>query len=261
MTTYYQGNKKGVRDVIINVVKAVTGEASADVEAARTLHTAIGLAALSDIKDDFVRKAKGGVGEDGEKWPPLSREYLAYGRRFGSGEQAALKKSAGLTSANRHRGLLTAAQDKRWRAIFVSQLKRWSASLSLTEAKARAAKTAWTVLKREGAKTKLEVFGNRQVDILRDTGVLLNSLSPGVIDTSGGEYQAPAEQIFDLTGSGVIVGTNVKYAKAHNRGIGKMPKRQFLPIDGVPRVWTDRWSRVAAQVAAQLIRQRIGGAQ
>ena len=230
-----------------------------DVEAAKTVHTAVGLAALSDIKDDFVRKAKGGTGEDGETWPPLSREYLAYGRRFGGGEKAQLKRDSGLGKGHRHRGLLSAAQDKRWKVIFASNLKRFAASMPLGAAKAKAAQIAWATLKREGAKTKLEVFGGRKVDILRDTGVLLNSISPGRLQTEGG-YVPPADQIFDLTESGVVVGTNVKYARRHNRGTGNMPKRQFLPVNGAPQVWVDRWAKVAAQVTSSIIRRRIGGA-
>ncbi len=145
---------------------------------------AIGFAALSDIHADFVRKARGDVGEDGNKWPRLSPKYLAYGRRFGPGEQSRLKAAAGLGRANSkapggNSGLLTASQLKRWRQIYGTRLARFAASMPLAQAKAKAAAIAWATLKAEGAKTKLEVYGNRQVEVLRDTGILLNSLSMG----------------------------------------------------------------------------------
>jgi len=58
---------------------------------ARGVFFALGVAALSDIKSDYVRKARGETGEDGTRWPPLSPKYLAYGRRFGKGEQNLLQ--------------------------------------------------------------------------------------------------------------------------------------------------------------------------
>ena len=50
-----------------------------------------------------------------------------------------------------------------------------------------------------GAKTKVEVLGGRQVEILRDTGVLFNSLSPGREDQP---YNGPeaTQQVHDVKG-------------------------------------------------------------
>ena len=57
--------------------------------------------------------------------------------------------------------------------------------------------------------TLLMKYGGRQVDILRDTGLLLNSLSPGVVS---------AEQVFKVAPGTVIVGTNRKWAYCHHYG-------------------------------------------
>jgi hypothetical protein len=262
MTVYFQGSKTEARNLIIGVVRSLSGNSTEQAQAAKSVHTAIGVAALTDIKADFIRKSRGEVGEDGVKWEPLSREYLAYGgRRFGPGEQATLKRQAGLNQGNRHRGLLSSAQNKRWKMIFATRFKRFVLSMPPGEAKARAAQIAWATLKREGAKTKLEVFGTRQVDILRDTGILLNSLSPGVVDT-GGNYQAPEDQVFDLTGSGVIVGTTVPYAKYH-QGPRKNKKneRPFLPKDEAPAIWKTRWVGVGLAATVAAIRRVLGGGQ
>lgn len=266
MRIYFRGTREQARDAIIGVVRSVTGNAQEHLQLARSVHTAMGLAALSDIKEDFVRKARGETGEDGVKWPPLSPKTLAYGRRFGSGEQANLKRAHGLGPGNRYApgnnmGLLSASQLKTWKGIFSSRLRRLAASMPLPKAKAIAAAIAWTVLKRMGAKTKLEVYGNRQHEILRDTGVLLNSLSFGEVEPIGGEYTPPADQIFKLTGSGVIVGTNVPYAAVHQNGSKKkgIPARPFLPVGRVPAVWVQRWVYAGRDATAAAIRMRLGG--
>lgn len=259
-TIYVRTSRELTKQAIIDVVRSVGGSAQTHVDLARQVHTAIGLAALSDIKSDFITKARGGVGEDGISWPKLSPKYLAYNRRFGPGEKAELKKKAGLGRGNNNRGLLSKSQDKRWRQIFASTFARLSASLPEAAAKARAGQAAWATLKREGAKTMLEVFGDRVVEILRDTGVLFNSLSVGEISASG-EYNPPADQIFAITESGVIVGTNVVYAKAHNRGVPSrnLPARQFLPVNGAPQVWIDRWTAVAKNAVQTAIQQALKG--
>lgn len=259
---YFRGNRALVKDAIIVVVRSISGNDQTHLQLAKTVHTAVGLAALSDIKDDFVRKARGEVGEDGNQWPPLSPKTLAYSRRFGPGEKAELKRAAGLGRGHNRRGLLSAAQDKRWRQIFAHTFKRLVLSLDIATAKARAAGHAWNVLKREGAQTKLDVFGNRAHEILRDTGVLLNSLSPGELSAGSTDYTPVANQIFALTGSGVIIGTNVPYASVHQHGSKKkgIPARPFLPKPKAPQVWVSRWSRVATLTISTAIRQAIGGA-
>ena len=132
------------------------------------------------------------------------------------------------------------------------------------DAKVRAAQIAWATLKREGARTKLEVFGHRQVEILRDTGVLLNSLSPGKLSQSGNAtiYSPPSgdggdEQIMQATGNGVIVGTTVAYAGAHQYGVPAkgLPARPFLPDPNrIPALWKERWSAVAERAIQRAAR-------
>lgn len=273
---YFRGSREQARAIVRNLAAVLTGKVRDSANIAQGVFLALGFAALSDIKADFVRKSHGGTGEDGETWPKLSPEYLAYQRRFGPGEKASLKKAAGVTAGMRfspgtilktkiidfnlterivqNKGLLTKAQIKRWNLIFARTLSRLLLSMGPKEAKARAAQIAWATLKAEGAKTLLDVYGHRQVDILRDTGVLLNSLSPGRI--TGGTYSKPSgdggeEQIFTTIANGVIVGTNVPYASVHNHGNAKkgIPKRQFLPKEA-PTVWVDRWLRVANKALA-----------
>lgn len=264
----FQGSRADLVAAFRRVVDILAGKAPDAAGVASGVLSAVGFAALSDIKTGFVAKARGGTDEMGVKWPKLSREYLAYGRRFGRGEQTALKKAAGLGRANSrapggNKGLLTAGQLKEWRRIFAYWANRFSLSMDLASAKSRAAQIAWSQLKAQGAHTKLEVFGSRQVEILRDTGVLLNSLSPGVLTDSG--YSKPSgeggdQQIFQLGQGKVIVGTEVPYAGIHNFGKpGKMPRRQFLPDDEsqIPDAWWERWADVAAKAAAIGVRKLL----
>lgn len=258
---YFRGSRNEARNLVRRLTRMLVGKEADTGGVARGVFLAVGFAALSSIKEDFIVKSRGGTGADGVKWKPLTKEYLAYGRRFGRGEQASLKKAAGLGKSNRlapgqNKGLLTAAQLKRWKQIFTRTLARMLLSLPPGEAKARAAQIAWSVLKREGAKTKLEVYGNRVVDINRDTGVLFNSLSPGEMSGEGplATYAKPSgdggsDQIFQTISNGVIVGTNVAYAAAVNK------IRPIVPEEA-PQAWQEEWAGVAAkalEVGARMV--------
>ena len=273
---YFHGSRAMARQLARRVVDALTGKNDDGYRIARGVFLSIGFAALSSIKADFLVKSRGGTGEDGNKWAPLSKEYLAYGRepgekrgsgrRFGPGEKTALKTAAGIGRAERfgvsgNRGLLTKDQQRRWNAIFATRLARLSLSMPLVEAKAIAGRIAWATIKREGGRTMLEVFGNRQVDILRDTGVLFNSLSPGQLDSPGpnASYQPPSgqggdEQIFETISNGVIVGTNVPYGIYHQQGQGNR-FRPFLPTGDIPERWEQEWLDVGVLALEIGVRQ------
>lgn len=262
----FNGNRQQAIAIIRQVVSQLSGNATDSNGVARGVFYAIGLAALSDVQDAFITKSRGGTDEAGIKWPPLSKKYLAYSRRFGPGEQAALKRGAGLARQH-HRGvggkggLLDAAQQKRWRQVF-SRTMAWAmARYDEGQAKSIAAGHAWNVIKAEGAQTKLEVYGNRVVDILRDTGILFNSLSPGYLD--GSSYTPPMseggdKQVFNALRDGIVIGTTVPYAAAHNTGNG-VPKRQIFP-DSIPQVWARRWAGVGVQAIRNGILQSLGEA-
>lgn len=105
---------------------------------------------------------------------------------------------------------------------------------------------------RKERKLTFTQLAQRKVKILRDTGILFNSLSPGILTKTG--YRKPkkkggSEQIMDVSAGQVIVGTNVAYADTHQNGSPsrKIPARPFLPRSqsDVPRIWWDRWANVA----------------
>jgi hypothetical protein len=215
---------------LLQHIPAVLGGAPDPNGIARGIQLRAGNVLVSKVQQAFIVKSRGGTGEDGIKWKPLKRETIAQ-RRTTRSERKAL----GITGT-RVRGLLTPAQDRRWRQIYGSRLARLLASgVGGGEARATAARIAWAILKSEGAMTKLDVLGGRQVDILRDTGELLRSFTPGVEDKPSGADG----QVFKLEPSRVIIGSNKK--PQHHTGIpGRLPARPFWPPDGsLPRPWSE----------------------
>jgi hypothetical protein len=218
---------RGSRDDLVRVLRQIPAALAGGPDPfgiARDIQLRCGVALLSQIQQDFITKSRGGTGRDGIKWAPLLRSTVAQRRTTGQE-----RKSLGI-SGKRTRGLLTPAQDKRWRAIFASRVAKLRLMMSDGEAKARAAQIAWTILKSEGAVTKLQVLGGRQVDIGRDTSRMFRSLSPGVEDRPSGE----SEQVFEVPPGAVIVGSNVPYFPAFNK------RRPVWPADGqLPPAWAD----------------------
>lgn len=84
--------------------------------------------------------------------------------------------------------------------------------------------------------TALAYFGSRDVEILRDTGLLLNSLSPA---GPGQDSPATPEQIFGIGPGIVAVGTRRQGAVAHHYGVpGRgLPRRSLWPDRLSPRWW------------------------
>lgn len=223
----------------------------------------IGYAILSLIIPNFEELGRGQSGADGDKWKPLSKAYLAYGRRFGPTEQKDLKKAAGLGKQHKSapgdkKGLLTPDQLKTWRKIYADRLAWYIMRESDANAKAHAAAVAWIIVKKMGGKTKLDVYGNRKVQILVDTGRGRGSLTPGTLTEfgPGADYQRPSgkgglDQEFNTTNqSEVVVGTNVGYMGAHHRGNRRLPKRRLWP-EQFPSEW---WSQILGSAISGLVR-------
>jgi hypothetical protein len=216
----------------------LAGQVADTTGAVHGLQLAMGVQALSLVKDAFVVKARGGTDAAGIQWKPLDPRYIAYGRRH-----------PGLThkkKGERPRGLLTQKQDDRWRAVFAGSYCHMAAQgMSDVRARGNAAAQAWTVVKAEGAKTILETFGKTAVEIGRDTDRMFNSLSPGLSGPSG-----DPDQVFRFEPGAVIVGTNVKYAGPFHA------KRPLWPEpDKWPQAWLDMLSDILFDGLAILLRR------
>ena len=244
----YSGSRADLRALLRKLPAILSGAVGDPYGVARGLQLRLGVALLSKVQQAFLVKSRGGTGDDGIKWAPLKRETIAQ-RRVGKGDLSAIGIK-GASAKGRVRGLLTPAQDKKWRGIFAREKARLMAKFGMAPGAAAglAAKLAWGILKAEGAQTKLQVLGGRTVDIGRDTGRLLMSFSPGVEDRPSGE----AEQVFQAPPGKVIVGTTVPYAEAFHR------RRPFWP-SALPPAWRNAllgtYRRGLARVVALIVSQ------
>lgn len=227
----FVGTRANLTALLRSAVRIFAGVEADSFDIAKGVQLRIGVALLSKIQQSFIVKSRGGTDEAGIKWQPLKRETIAQ-RRTTTKEKFGFR-----IQGKRVRGLLTPAQDRLWRKIFGSRKALFMSKFGLgeKEASARAAKIAWAILKAQGAKTKLEVLGGRVVDVLRDTGELFRSFSPGVEDRPS----RADGQVFQTTPGRVIVGTNKK--PWHHAGIpGRLPSRPFWPLDNtLPDAWWD----------------------
>src|SRR5580692_3562209 len=227
----------------------------------------IGLQALKIIRDAFIVKADHGTDEAGLSWPPLKRETVAYSRRHqytgGVGQRQQVpvgyKGSTSTTPLPGKRAksapswMLTDAQRKRWWALYLSFGGRKPVGAAY-HAKANqggewAAARAWAILKAEGTQTIIGVFGDAPYQILRSSGALLNTLSPGVLPSGAAPPVPPPEvedQVFRTRPGEVIVGTNRKWAGTHHRG----KRRLWAQPDRWPARW---WELILAQARLGII--------
>jgi hypothetical protein len=220
----FRGTRADLAALMRQIPQALAGGPD-PFEIARSIQLRAGVTLLGCVASAFITKSRGGIGEDGIQWLPLQRATIAQ-RRTTAQERRSLS-----ISGQRQRGLLTPAQNKKWKQIFGTRLARFRLmGMGEAEAKAGAARIAWAILKSEGAQTKLQVLGSRKVDIGRDTSRMFRSLSPGVEDRPSGQ----TEQVFQVAPGSVIVGSNVPYFVPFHR------RRPVWPLDGsLPDPWAD----------------------
>ncbi len=240
----YRGSRQELREIINRLPAIVAGTKPDERGVGESFRNALGFAVLGSVKESFVLKSRGGTDEMGIKWPPLSPATIA-NRRVGprAGKEA------------RERERIKKREAKK-------ALRRYRMSLPEKEAQRRAAIVGGLKARHIMGKTKLEILGRRDVEILRDTGVLLNSLTPG--DLQEGRYIPPTQegsenQVFETISNEVVVGTNVAYAGVHRDGSRKknIPARPFLPNEDypVPETWWSRWLQIANNTLAVIARR------
>lgn len=241
MTTniFFRGPRQQCVDLIRQLKDAMTGKTSKNQDLVRGILMSMGIQILSDVKADFIRKARHGRGEDGVEWPPLAASTVA-GRRKGP-------KHHNKNAETKLRKKLT---DKYYRQFY----KRYSISLGDQEAKTAARRQAETKATRETGKSKVDLYGDDEHEILVDTGVLINSLSPGSVSKTG-EYTSPSEhQEWDIKPNGFSVTTNVPYTGIQQNGSKKhsIPARRFIPRT-LPEIWRQRLVEATATAIANAL--------
>lgn len=242
----HRGSRAALMDRLRELPGMLAGRVSDPSGAVDAMMTAVGVEALSIIREAYIEKARGGTDEAGLSWQKLSPRTIAYGRRHGA--TLARKRKAAAKAGRPGRPLLTAAQDRLWKGVFASTARRLTLA-GEKNANANAAALAWRLVKAAGGKTILSEYGGTKVEILRDTGRLLASLSPGTPDN-----------ILRVGPGEVSVGTNVVYARTHHEGRGKVPARPLWPeLDSWPQAWWDRLEEVVADGVAGMVRRAVGG--
>lgn len=232
MATTFRGTRADLVK-LIRELAAAAGGGTDSLGVMRPILAIAGVTLLSQIQSAFLVKARGGTGSDGVQWKKLQRKTIA-ARRTTASE----RKTLGV-GGRRTRGLLTPDQDRRWRAIYRSTLASFAAR-GVAGGPALAAQRAWAILKSEGAKTKLDVLGGRTVEIGRDTGALLRSLTPGAEETAA----RPPGQILDIEPGRIVVGSNIPYAASFHKDRPLWPER-------LPDAW---WNAVCEAMARGLLR-------
>lgn len=232
------------------VLALIPQEAQAGGPIANAIMVRCGMAILGRIRAAFVVKSHGGTDEAGDRWAPLKPETIAYSRRhrkksgdpkqsrvFSRAKQMPWVPAPKIRAGYAPSYALTDRQNDRWWEVYRQGLAMFKGN------KGAAARRAWAILKREGATTLIEQYGNAKVDILRDKGLLLNSLTPGV---------SSAYQVFRVKPGAVIVGTNRKGAAAHHQGVpGRLPQRRLWPEPSRwPSLW---WQDITEQARGGLI--------
>ena len=164
---------------------------------------------FTDISEAYEEKSKGNSDTLGNSWKDISRETKAYKRPIKKGNLDNRR-----TAASRNKstlGILTPGEYKKWKKIFgVTYHKKIREGVDEDTAKEDAAKIAWTVLKGQGAQTKIDILGNRDLLILRNTDRLFRSLLPGKI-TKHSYRKYNKDQIYTVTNNGLRIGTKVEY--------------------------------------------------
>lgn len=237
----FRGTSEQLRRYFQRLPLVLAGREPDTLGIVRGLQLRLGVRLLSLVQQAFEVKSKGGKGDDGIIWPPLKPETIAR-RRQGKGDKR-------LVSDRTRTANLTAEQKK----FFRQEVKRRTgrlihSGLDRYRAAVAARGQVVRVLRKQGAaiQTKAGILGGRDAMILRDSGKLFNSLSPGVEDKPS---SAPG-QIFETPAGSVIVGTNVPYAAAHHNGTSRLPARPFWPKT-LPAVW---WRELLATFNRGLLR-------
>jgi len=189
----------------------------------------------------------GGTDELGVTWDDITPETKAYKRPINRDDLSPKQKNA--ASRKGGLGLLSPKEHKRWKSVFASVFhQEVRAGMSEEDAKVIAAQMAWTRLKKEGAATKIDVLGNRNLLIMQNTGKLYRSLFPGKL-TAHSYRKFNRDQIYVVEKGRLTIGTDVEYAVEADK------MRPLWPADIEP--WINRASEEALEVIEDKLREML----
>ncbi len=222
-------NTAATRTSIRRVLESLPEVATTEAGLASTLMERAGRALLARIRRAFVVKSKGGTDEAGDRWEPLAPSTIAARRRkFAAKDSKRVPRKFDADP-------LTKKQAEWWRA-YRAALRYYGGD------RKQAAIKAWHKMRGTRAPSVQQQYAGRRVDILKDTGLLLDSLSPG---------SPTSQSVFRLAAGEVTIGTNREWAGTHHRGTRRIPQRRLWPeVSRWPASW---WRDVTREVRAGLL--------
>jgi hypothetical protein len=256
-TIYVRATRQQLKSELRRLVSILSGGQPDEGGIAHGFAMRLAYALLSKVKLAYIVKARGGTDECGISWPPLTKRYLAYQRGPKS------DRTAGGLSPGGKDGFMSPGELAQWKRDYAGALTWMAADEGLSEeTKRRAAAWAWSRAKARGVRTKLDVFGSREHEILRDRDILLNSLSPGALTEAGADahYIGPDGQIVEHNPGEVIVGSSVAYAGYHQHAKSEKRRRQIVPEPSqIPSSWWHFLASASTSGIEQAIRLLLGG--
>jgi len=242
-------SKKFVERIFSDIPAYISGSKSDTHSIGRVFWSAFVRRLYSKIHESYAIRSEGGTDELGNKFLPLKKKTIAQ-RPIGKGNLGGLgltKKKSGTALRNRERGLLSPEENLAWKRKYSIVLASLQRRMGTDRAKKIAASVAWNYVKSNGAKTKKELLGNRDVLIMRVTDSIFNSLKPS--EGSDYSYRPNKNQIYNRVNNKLEIGTKIEYAKYHNNS------RPVIPKDIDP--WIEEARDHAMEIVKKYIVERI----
>lgn len=243
MRVRWTGTKAELMTALRALPKILAGGAPDPTGLVEGMQLRLGSKLLSHIKDAYELKSEGGTDAMGIQWPPLAPSTLGLRRKV-TGAKTISKLQASLKELPTHRKRLIAAQRERLLNLYAPgagaarqrrQALRFLRLMQPYLAPTRYKKLVSEIKEQKPEKAKQLALSGGFAQMLRDTGRLFNSLSPGTV---GGD------QVLHSVPGKVIVGSNVKTRnginlldlhdsgatrKKNKDGTDRLPRRQVLP--------------------------------
>lgn len=263
----WHGSAEELRDRLDRLGSFLTGQEPDQGGIVQQLQLAVGTELLGKVKTAYTDKAEGDTDEMGISWPALAASTLAL-RHKGTSARVVKKLGDSIPNLPKHRQRLIRQQ-------YLRLVELYRAEEFSSKAGARARRVAQRLLRlmrphitaarykkltkelakplRHDQAQALAIAGAFSL-ILRDTGRLLNSLTPGT---------KSADQVLESEPGQIAVGSNVDYLKYHQSdrprkkkrdGTDRLPRRQVLPDDAKPIPpgwWADMLAVYSRGLASQ----------
>lgn len=219
----WRGTRDDLRKVLRSIPTAISGKGPDPLRLREGIAARIGFVWFSLVLPNFDTLGRGGVGADGDKWPPNTPAYLAY-------QKGRFKDSDKATSYRTNRVKHLDAKTKRiWAKANREAMKELRAEVAekgfaptargvirkAKEIKAQAAIIAWAATRKAGSETLIDFYPKQADTVLVDNGDLRRSIQPGVL-TSATYSKADPNQVYNVEIKDVVVGTKDPKAAFHH---------------------------------------------